>query len=99
MWFTKRWRKQWISNLRHLHGRSELDEAEDPTTTWMEGLIDGLEARLLWASFGTHTTARGLTSKKQQYTVDLINVNYVKKLSHMLDLVTGTVQSVPEKCM
>ena len=28
MWFMKRWRKQWMSNLCHLHGKSELDEVD-----------------------------------------------------------------------
>ena len=66
MWFMKRWRKQWISNLRHRHAQSELDEVENLTTIWTEGLIDGLEARRLWASFGTLTTVRGLMSKTQR---------------------------------
>lgn len=65
MWFTKRWKKQWMSNLRHLHGRSELDEAGDLISIWTEGLTDDLVARHLWANFGTHTMVRGLMSREE----------------------------------
>ena len=61
-------------NLRPLHGRSELDEVEDPITIWMEGLIKGVEARRLRASFGTHTTARGLMSERNALAIICSNV-------------------------